>query len=334
MHETHGKDAMINLRALQHAIAVADSGSFVAAARAVHLSQPALSRSVQALERGIGIRLFDRASGAIRTTAAGALFLARARQLMAKAEALELDTHRVRQAGESDVVIGAATYCAEGLVDIAVARLLRKAGKLRIGVVTNHWASLFQSLRRREVELVVADTTTAETDPTLRVERLAHSQGYFAVREGHPLAARHEVVLADVLRFPIATTSRMTSQIMEPLLGATSPGQRAEYFAVACESLSMMKAIAFESDTVAVLPMRAMFSEVRAGDLALLPLRPSWLHGRFGIVSLRNRAHTEVAQRFLGLLKEVDAETEARARQEERRIFGAAAPREKRRRGG
>lgn len=324
MHETHGRDAMINLRALQHAIAVADCGSFVAAARLVHLSQPALSRSVQALERDTGLRLFDRVAGAVRTTAGGALFLARARQLVAQAQALELDTHKVRQVGESDIVIGAATYCAEGLVDVALTRFLRTATRVRITVATNHWASLFQSLRRREVELVVADTTIAAEDPTLQVEPLTHSQGFFAVRADHPLAARREVALPELLRFPLVTTSRVTSHILEPLLKAASPGRRDELHTIACESIAMMKGIALGADAVAVLPMRAMFAEVRAGALAVLPLRPPWLHGRFGIVSLRERAPSEVATRFIDVLKEVDAETEARARQEERRLFDTA----------
>jgi DNA-binding transcriptional LysR family regulator len=330
---------MITLRALQHAIAVADSGSFVAAARLAHLSQPALSRSVQALERSIGFRLFDRAAGAVRTTAGGSLFLARARQLVAQAENLELDTHKVRQAGESDIVIGAATYCAEGLTDIAVARLLQAQGRLRVGITTNHWANLFQSLRRREVELVVADTTVADEDPTLRVEPLTHARGYFAVRPQHPLAAKREVTLAEITRFSLVTTARVGSRILEPLLRAASPGRPAELLTISCESVAMMKGIALGTDAVAILTMRAMFAEIRAGTLVLLPLRPAWLHGRFGVVSLRERALSGLGLRFIEVLKEVDAETEARAQQEERRLFGGAervapAGRGRRRRSG
>jgi DNA-binding transcriptional LysR family regulator len=182
----------------------------------------------------------------------------------------------------------------------------------------------------------------ADEDPTLRVERLTHSQGYFAVRPEHSLAARPEATLADVLRFPLVTTSRLSSHIMENLLGAVSPARRPELVTIACESIAMMKGIAFGSEAVAALPMRAMFAEVRAGALVPLPLRPPWLRGRFGIVSLRERAHSEVALRFVGILKEVDAETEARAREEERRIFGTAergaeapeGPRAKRQRSG
>lgn len=317
---------MFNLRALQHAIAVADCGSFVAAARIVHLSQPALSRSVQGLERSIGIRIFDRLGGGVRPTDAGVLFLERARPLLATAEALALDAGRFRRAGETDFVVGAATYCAEGLVDLAVARLVRTRDRPRIGIVTDHWANLFHSLRRQEVSLVVADTTMAESDPTLHVEPLSRAQGLLAVRPGNPLAGRPQVTLADVMRHPVVTTSRVTSRVMEPLLKAAPQEQRADFAPVVCESIAMMKRIAMGSDAVAILPMRALFDEVASGKLVLLPIRPPWLHGRFGVVRLRDHDHSESALQFLEVLREVDRETDARARAEEDRLLGNARP--------
>ena len=316
---------MISLRALQHAIALAEHGSFVAAARAVHLSQPALSRSIQALERGIGTKLFDRAAGAVRPTDAGTIFLDRARPLVAQAESLELDARKLRRVGEMDLIVGAATYCADGLADVALARLLRERGQLRIGAVTDHWANLHQALRRHEVHLVVSDTTMAEDDPMLQVEPLAHSQGFFAVRAGHPLAGRPRVAVADVMRYPVATTSRMTARVIEPLMDATPQGRRAGFHWIACESLAMMKGIARGCDAVAILPMRAMFAEVESGELVPLPPRPSWLHGRFGIVTLRDRAPAAAAARFVEALHEVDAATDARARDLERRVFSPGA---------
>jgi DNA-binding transcriptional LysR family regulator len=52
----------INSRRLTHLIALAEEGSFARAAERVHLSQPALSRSIQALEEELGMKLFERAA--------------------------------------------------------------------------------------------------------------------------------------------------------------------------------------------------------------------------------------------------------------------------------
>ena len=61
----------MQLRQLQHLVALADQGSFGRAAQAVHLSQPALSRSIESLEESLQARLVDRAYGSVRFTQAG-----------------------------------------------------------------------------------------------------------------------------------------------------------------------------------------------------------------------------------------------------------------------
>ena len=58
----------INSRRLTHLIALAEEGSFARAAERVHLSQPALSRSIQALEDELGMKLFDRAARGVAMT--------------------------------------------------------------------------------------------------------------------------------------------------------------------------------------------------------------------------------------------------------------------------
>ena len=71
----------MELRQLRHLIAVVEHGSFSRAAEAVHLTQPALSRSIQALEAEVGAAVLERNRGAIEPTDVGRLLLTHARQL-------------------------------------------------------------------------------------------------------------------------------------------------------------------------------------------------------------------------------------------------------------
>ncbi len=77
-----------DLRQLRYLVAVAESGSFRAAAERLHVSQPPLSRQVADLERTLGARLFDRHAGGVTLTPAGRVALAGAQALLAQAQSL------------------------------------------------------------------------------------------------------------------------------------------------------------------------------------------------------------------------------------------------------
>ena len=76
----------MELRQLEHFVAVAEDGSFTKAARRLSYVQSALSVSVQALERELGVRLFDRTTHRVSLTAAGESLLTPARRTLAAAE--------------------------------------------------------------------------------------------------------------------------------------------------------------------------------------------------------------------------------------------------------
>ena len=80
---------MLHLRSLTHLIALARRLNFARAAEELGISQSALSRSIQALEAQLGMRLFDRDRAGVALTPQGRVAVARAAVLLAAAEALE-----------------------------------------------------------------------------------------------------------------------------------------------------------------------------------------------------------------------------------------------------
>src|SRR5438552_4513087 len=78
----------MELRHLRYFAAVADAGNVSRAARRLHMTQPALSRQIQDLERDLACRLFDRIGRRVVLTQDGDEILERTRRLLADAEAL------------------------------------------------------------------------------------------------------------------------------------------------------------------------------------------------------------------------------------------------------
>ena len=88
---------------LRHLVALAATGSFSKAAQSQFLTQPALSRSIKALEDELGVPLFDRIGRRIELTPFGRETLARAKQVLGDAEELQASGDRLR-AGDAGVL--------------------------------------------------------------------------------------------------------------------------------------------------------------------------------------------------------------------------------------
>jgi DNA-binding transcriptional LysR family regulator len=83
-----------NPRHLRAFVALAETGSFSAAAEAVHIGQPALSQAIAKLEEQVGVRLIERTTRSVRLTQAGEEFLVEARRV------LEANEHMMRRGAE------------------------------------------------------------------------------------------------------------------------------------------------------------------------------------------------------------------------------------------
>jgi DNA-binding transcriptional LysR family regulator len=132
---------MNNLRQIALAVALDRHWSFAAAAEAMHVSQPAFSRGIAALESDLGVRLFDRSTRHVQTTPAGVVFLRRAVALLAGAGRLRqaLNDYEGLQSGK--LSIGVGPYPLEISVLESVARLASRHPSLTITAMSEHTMS-------------------------------------------------------------------------------------------------------------------------------------------------------------------------------------------------
>lgn len=95
-----------DLRRLRHFLAVAEAGSFTAAATTLHLSQQALSSSVQQLEKELAASLFVRTGRRVTLTRAGELLLDEGRTLLAAAHTVAQRVERTATGAEENFMVG------------------------------------------------------------------------------------------------------------------------------------------------------------------------------------------------------------------------------------
>jgi DNA-binding transcriptional LysR family regulator len=192
--------APFDLRQLRYFVAIAESGSFRAAAERLHVSQPPLSRQVKDLEDALGARLFDRRSSGVALTSAGKTALAHANEILRGADALAAAFAPARGRSHRPIRIGvtAAITVPDG------ARLARAWQRALPGtaleVETGFSRDLVPALREGRLDFALVGfpgNLTGLLTHEVHVSRLAA-----ALPSRHHLAKRARVSLLDVTDLP------------------------------------------------------------------------------------------------------------------------------------
>lgn len=194
---------MLSSRLLRQFMAIADRGSLRAAAAALGVSQPALTKNIRQLERDLGVTLFDRHARGMALTAFGEVLRRRAglidlehRYALAEIEAL--------RGGSSGVVrIGAGPVWSYRFLPAAIAELHRHYPSAQVQVQTSVTYLLYPALREGELDLCAGalDDVPDDDDAIVREELGRFRMTVFA-RAGHPLAGGAAPTPPQLASFP------------------------------------------------------------------------------------------------------------------------------------
>ena len=184
----------MELRQLEHFVAVAEERHFTRAAELLQISQSGLSASIRALETELGTSLFIRSTRRVELTAAGQAFLTESTRTLASAAAAQNAVDAVRGLVRGRLTIGAEPCL--GSIDIAAELGHFRTDNMGVEVRLRFAGSveLLDSVAngRTDVALVVA---TGSTLPGVQLLELSQQKLVALCHRDHPLASRPEVDL-------------------------------------------------------------------------------------------------------------------------------------------
>ena len=196
-------DRRIKFRHLTCFMEVARRRSVVAAAEALSITQPAVSKTIRELEEALGVSLFDRSRRGVEITRHGEVFL---RYAGAAITALRQGVDSVAQSrAKAGIVItvGALPTVAAHVMPDAVRRYKETGAGATVRVITGPNNMLLGQLRVGELDLVVGRLADAEEMHGLTFEHLHSERIAFVVRPGHPLAGRQAVTATEIARHTV-----------------------------------------------------------------------------------------------------------------------------------
>ena len=288
---------------LKALLAVAQLRSESRAARALAISQPAVHRSLRALEHLCGASLFQKSARGTRLTDAGEVLLRRTKLAFSEVRALEGDIAAWRGQLRGRVVVAALPLSVGMVLPQAVDAVLRRHPEMEIDIVDGTYESLLQQLRSADVDLIVGALRPSSVFDDVRQELLFEDDLAVVASAGHPSLALPNPGLGDLLKWewvvPLEGTpasAALTNAFVEQGLAAPLGSLRAS-------SPAMTRALVLQTGRLAVASRGQALEENHAGGL--LRIVPVPLPGTKRSIGVIVRGEGEPAPDLRALIDEM-----------------------------
>lgn len=305
-------NADIDIRRLKHFVVLAEEENFTRAAERANLSQTAFSRSIQALEERLAVRLFDRGTREVKLTAAGQHLISKARQLIAQAQNLAREVDDIANAEGGELSFGASLMAVDGIVKSALFQLMKRSPRLVVDIKVSHWRLLKRYLEQEQIEFFVSYPSNLAQDPKFDVSPLPAIPASIFCRSGHPILEKGGLVKwKDLLDFHWATVQLRDSSAIYLRENLGLPKDASLPIALNCDNLSLLREMTLGSELLLFTWSTWLTEDIKQGSIIDIGQR---LHPRLlpiasqlelGIIQLRGRTLTPAARRAIEMIKSV-----------------------------
>ncbi|NZD53296.1 LysR substrate-binding domain-containing protein [Rhizobium leguminosarum] len=292
-------------RLLRYILAIDRAGSFLKAAEALHISQPALSVSVARLEDVTQMQLVDRGRHGAIMTEAGKILVRHAESIEAILHLAGRELEARGRGVEGPLHVGGTPLATGSFVPLVVGRILEENGSAAIEVIEGTDEQLMERLLTHKLDLVISNVGQRPASERVEEIPLFTARSVIVVRAGHPLEGRQQVCLAELAD---------STWVMPPRGGAfrkqlealfTTNGLPFPVRLVEAAPFSVLKAIVERSDGVSILSDEFLREEIRRGVLAAIPLQEHIAARQFALQKIAGRQLNSLGQRFVDISMEM-----------------------------
>lgn len=267
---------MIALDELQKVITLAKTGSFNKAAKALNISQPALTKKIARLEDRLKVSLFYRTRRGTTPTTFGLYLIQHGEGLLEQSASLMHDLRLIAGLEMGELRLGVGPAVEHTVLPRALALFFKQYPNITFDIRVDNANILHNMLLRREIDIMVAATDPKKPDPQLIYEYLAGGDVILAARPGHPLIVDIEEGKAwsveEVFQFPIAAPG-VPSFVQDWLDKNMSKNVDHERLYTHCDNYRVLSAIVQNSDHISVGPFITFRDEFADGSLCRIPVK-------------------------------------------------------------
>lgn len=297
--------AQLKPRHLQLLVALDDMRNLGKVALSLHVSQPAVSLTLGELERGLGVRLFERTARGVHPTVFGECMIRQARSMLSGLAQTRDELRALMSGASGRCSVGALPAMTPALVPQALQLLKQSAPTTTVALHEGPMDVLLPALRRGGLDFIVGRLRSeALVDDGLAEKPLFDGASALVVRPGHPLARKRRIDWATLAEFawilpPVGSLPREPLEVAFHQHGAGMPSNTVETL-----STHVILAYLQSTDAIGLLSRIAALHYREQGMLAMLPLELPHLLRPIGLTWRRGAALSPAAQQFMRAIEQ------------------------------
>ncbi|HET6514581.1 MAG TPA: selenium metabolism-associated LysR family transcriptional regulator [Thermodesulfovibrionales bacterium] len=282
---------------------VAETNSFSKASEIIHLTQPAVSLQIQALEELYETKLFDRSSNTVVLTPAGEILYKYAKEILALYAAASKNIGELTGLVKGSISIGASTTIGNHVVPAVMTDFKRNHPKIKVHLLVGNTKRVVELLNSGNIDigLVEGDVTKQK----VIIEKLIQDELVVIVSAMHPWSKKREISIFDLAKEPfiLREEGSGTRQIVEKYLNRHGISTHDMKVSMVLGSTQAIKEAVESGIGISIVSRWAARKENKYGTLRLLSVKEEKFLRDFSLLFHKNAIASHAVDEFLTYLK-------------------------------
>ena len=286
----------MELRQLEHFVAVAEEKSFTRAARRMNIVQSGLSMSIRALEEEVGTKLFERSARGVVLTPAGQAMLPEARRAIEAVDSARVAVDATQGLLRGNLTIGIAQAADPGRTARLIGRFHDDYPGVVVKVIQDPATDLIDGVSSGAIDLALCGKPLNVKAPITAIS-LMRAPFVLACGPKHPVALRDRVTLKDLAdeRFIDMNSGWVSRQLTDRAFGQAGIKRN-----IVCELDDVLLLMQMVEEGLGVAIMPGISTRINAG-LKSVPIHPPLPEWHFVAAFLGPQPSNDAARIFLGM---------------------------------
>lgn len=282
---------------------VAETKSFSKTSEIIHLTQPAVSLQIQALEELYETKLFDRSSGSITLTPAGEILYKYAKQILTLYAEAAKEISRITGLIKGCVKIGAGTTVGNYILPAVAVDFKKRHPKIRVSVSIGNAKKILEMLSSSMIDFGIISEMPGKSK--FVVEPIISDELCVICSSEHPLSNQKSVSIYDVVKEPfvIREEGSSTRVIIEKFLAEHGLSISDLHISLILGSTGCIKEAVERGIGLSIVSKWAIRKELSCGNLRVLKLKEGRITRDFYIVLPKNTILSPAVEEFITYLK-------------------------------